>query len=266
MKIKEIYGLLNTIAPFEYAEDWDNSGLLIGDMEAEVKKILVTLDVTDEVSDMAIQAGADLIISHHPLIFSPVKKINSQNFITKRVLKLAGEKINLISMHTNMDATGLDEVARELLKIKKYKCIEENEKFPGQGIGIGTIGRFLNDNGEEVNITLREAVIRTKTGFMTNVVKVYGDLDKCIEKAAVCTGSGKSMIENCIKMGCDLLITGDITYHDALDATERGMAIIDAGHYATEVIFIDLVAAFFKMNVPDVEVISSNQRDVGEFM
>lgn len=266
MKVKEIYGLLNTIAPFEYAEDWDNSGLLLGDMESETKKILVTLDVTDEVVDMAIQAGADLIISHHPLIFSPIKQINSENFITRRILKLANEKIGLISMHTNMDATGLDEVAREILQIKKYSCIEENEKYPGMGIGIGTIGKFVNESKEEVNITLREAVIRTKTGFMTNVVKVYGDLDNVIKKPAVCTGSGKSMIENCIKSGCDLLITGDITYHDALDATERGLSIIDAGHYATEVIFIDLVAAFFKMNVPDVEVIPSNQKDVGEFV
>lgn len=266
MKVKDIYGYLNTIAPFEYQEEWDNSGLLIGDTEASVKKILVTLDVTDEVVDMAIQANADLIVSHHPLIFAPVKKINSQNFITSRVLKLANERINLISAHTNMDATGLDEVSRELLKIKKYKPIEENEKFPNQGVGIGTIGKFVDENGNEVDITLRDAVIRTKTGFMTDVVKVYGELDNIIKKVAVCTGSGKSMIENCIKNSCDLLITGDITYHDALDATARGLSIIDAGHYATEVIFIDLVTAFFKMNVPDVEVISSNQKDVGEYM
>lgn len=266
MKVKELYACLDKIAPFEYQEEWDNSGLLVGDMEAEVKKILVTLDVTSDVIDMAVQSKADLIISHHPLIFSPLKKINSQNFISKRVLKLAQENIGLISMHTNMDATGLEEVTRELLKINKYKPLVENEKFPNLGVGFGTVGKFIDESGNEVDITLREAVIRTKTGFMTDVVKVYGDLDSMVGKVAVCTGSGKSFIEDCLKNHCDLYITGDITYHDALDARERGLSIIDAGHFGTEIIFTELVSAFLKMNIPDVEVICSNQKDVGEYM
>ena len=97
MLLKEIYDSLNKIAPFELQEEWDNSGLLLGDMEAEVERILVTLDVTDEVVEQAIQANADLIISHHPLIFSPVTKINSENFITARILKLANNNINYIA-------------------------------------------------------------------------------------------------------------------------------------------------------------------------
>ena len=126
MILKEIYENLNKIAPFEYQEEWDNSGLLIGDMNAEVNRILVTLDVTDEVVEQAIAAKADLIISHHPLIFSPVSKINSEDFITARVLKLANNKINYIAMHTNMDATGLSEVADEVLGIKRERAIEVN--------------------------------------------------------------------------------------------------------------------------------------------
>ena len=89
MLVREIYENLNKIAPFELQEEWDNSGLLIGDMNAEVNRILVTLDVTDEVVEQAIAAKADLIISHHPLIFAPVMKINSEDFITSRILKLA---------------------------------------------------------------------------------------------------------------------------------------------------------------------------------
>ena len=111
MLLREIYKNLDTIAPFEYQEEWDNSGLLVGDMESDVERILVTLDVTDEVIEQAIQANADLIISHHPLIFSPLCKINSEDFISKRVLKIANNNINYIAMHTNMDTTGLSDVA-----------------------------------------------------------------------------------------------------------------------------------------------------------
>ena len=266
MKVREIYKCLNQIAPFEYQEEWDNSGLLVGDMDAEVERILVTLDVTDEVVEQAVQAKADLIVSHHPLIFSPITKINSEDFITARILKMANNKINYIAMHTNMDATGLSDVANEVLKIKKERAIEVNINQNDPKIGMGSIGKFTNDNGKEVDIMLREAVIRTKEGFGLNIVKVYGDLDSIISRVAVCTGAGKSMIEECIKEKCDLLITGDMTYHAALDAVARGLNIIDASHYGTEIIFVDLLRAFFEMNFEGMTVITSLQKDVGEFM
>ena len=266
MLVKEIYDKLNQIAPFDYQEEWDNSGLQIGDMEAEVNRILVTLDVTDEVVEQAIQAKADLIISHHPLIFAPIPKVNSEDFITARVLKLANNNINYIAMHTNMDATGLSEVADELLGIKRERAIEVNINQDSQKIGMGSIGKFLNNNKEVVDIMLREAVIRTKQAFGLNIVKVYGDLDRIISRVAVCTGAGKSMIEECIREKCDLLITGDMSYHAALDAVSRGLNIIDAGHYGTEIIFVDLVRSFLEMNLPDMTIIPSIQKEVGEYM
>ena len=266
MKVREIYKCLNQIAPFEYQEEWDNSGLLVGDMDADVERILVTLDVTDEVVEQAVQAKADLIVSHHPLIFSPITKINTEDFITARILKMANNKINYIAMHTNMDATGLSDVANEVLKIKKERAIEVNINQNDPKIGMGSMGKFTNDNEKEVDIMLREAVIRTKEGFGLNIVKVYGDLDSIISRVAVCTGAGKSMIEECIKEKCDLLITGDMTYHAALDAVSRGLNIIDASHYGTEIIFVDLLRAFFEMNFEGMTVITSLQKDVGEFM
>ncbi|MBO4346668.1 MAG: Nif3-like dinuclear metal center hexameric protein, partial [Lachnospiraceae bacterium] len=103
--------------------------------------------------------------------------------------------------------------------------------------------------------------------FRLDIVKVYGHLDSVIEKVAVCTGSGKDMIEECIKEKCDLLITGDITYHAGLDAYERGLSIIDAGHYGTEIIFVDLLMAFFMMNFENVfDIIPSIQKEAGEYM
>ncbi|MBP5493675.1 MAG: Nif3-like dinuclear metal center hexameric protein [Lachnospiraceae bacterium] len=265
MLVKEIYESLNKIAPFELQEEWDNSGLLLGDMEAEAERILVTLDVTDEVIEQAIQAKADLIVSHHPLIFAPVMKINSENFITARVLKMANNNINYIAMHTNMDATGLSEVADEVLGIRRERAIEVNINQDNQKIGMGSIGKFLNDS-KEVDIMLREAVVRTKSGFGLNVVKVYGNLDSMISRVAVCTGAGKSMIDECIKENCDLLITGDMSYHAALDAVSQGLNIIDAGHYGTEIMFVDLVRGFFEMNFPELKIIPSIQKEVGEYM
>ena len=231
MLLREIYKNLDAIAPFEYQEEWDNSGLLIGDMDCDVERILVTLDVTDEVVEQAIQAHADLII-----------------------------------LHTNMDTTGLSDVANELLRLKKERAIEVNINQDNPLIGIGSIGKFLNNNNDKVNITLREAVIRTKEAFGLNIVKVYGDLERTVSEIAVCTGAGKSMIEECIKEKCDLLITGDITYHAALDAVSRGLCIIDASHYGTEIVFVDLIRAFFEMNFSDIKIIPTIQKEVGEFM
>ncbi len=266
MILKDVYEILDKIAPFKYQCEWDNSGLLLGSFNDDVKRILITLDVTDEVVEQAVQAKADLVISHHPLIFSPLMKINDDDFIAARVLKLARNNISLIAMHTNMDTTGLSDVANELLGLKKERAIEVDINENDEKIGIGSIGYFVNENNEAVNITLRDAIIRTKKEFGLSVVKVYGNPDNIIEKAAVCTGAGKSMIEECIKEKCDLLITGDITYHAALDAVQRGMSIIDAGHFETEIIFVDLLISFFKMNFEELEIIPTIQKNVGEYM
>jgi len=267
MKLREIYECLDHIAPFDFQEEWDNSGLILGDMDSEVKRILITLDVTDEVVRQALQSKADLIISHHPLIFSSVLKINSEDFITARILKLANNGINYIAMHTNMDTTGLSDVANEIMGLKKERAIEVNINCDNEMIGIGSIGKFVDDKKNEVNITLRDAVIRTKEGFGSDIVKVYGNLDTVIKKAAICTGAGKSMIEECIKQKCDLLITGDITYHAGLDAYLQGLNIIDAGHFKTEIVFVDLMMSFFEMNFKDEFVlIPTVQKEIGEFM
>ncbi|MBO7374874.1 MAG: Nif3-like dinuclear metal center hexameric protein [Lachnospiraceae bacterium] len=266
MILKDIYKCLDRIAPFEYKEDWDNSGLLIGDWNKDVSRIMVVLDVTNEVVAAAVQANVDLIISHHPLIFEPIKQLNTDDLTASKVLKLANNNIAYIAMHTNMDATGLGEVADEILGIKREEVLWVNINYNDPKIGMGSIGKFVNENKEEVNITLRDAVIRTKEGFQADVVKVYGDLDRVINKVAVCTGSGKSLVDTAIEKGCDLFITGDINYHTGLDAAERGLALIDISHYTTEIVFIDILSAFFAMNLPDLTVIPFSVPEAGTFM
>ncbi len=266
MKVREIMSLLDSIAPFANQAEWDNSGLIVGDMNADVKKIVVSLDATDEVVEQAIQAKADLLITHHPLVFAPILKVNSENFITNRMLKLAQNKVNYIAMHTNIDKTALADVADELLNINKERAIEVDINSEDKKSGFGSIGKFMNANKELVNITLRDAVIRTKNAFQREVVNVYGDLDTVVTKVAVCTGSGKSMIEECIKEKCDLLITGDITYHAALDALAQGLSIIDASHFGTEIVFADLVITFLEYNLTDVKLIRGMQSEIGMFM
>lgn len=266
MKLKEIYEVLDNLAPFKYQEDWDNSGVLLGDMDSDVKKVLITLDVTKEAVGIATEGGFDLIVSHHPLIFKPVKQINTNDFITERIVELAFNKVNYIAMHTNIDSTALSLVADEMLGIKREAPIQANEISEDESVGIGSFGKFINENGNLVDITLRDAVIRTKNAFARDVVKVYGDIDDIIKKPAVCTGSGKTVINDCISKGCDLLITGDITYHDALDARSKGLNIIDAGHYGTEIIFTQLIYTFMKMNLPDIEIVEFIEEENGTYM
>lgn len=266
MKVRDIYELINNIAPFNIQENWDNSGLILGDMNADVNKIIVALDASEEIVEQAIQAKADLLITHHPLLFGAIKQINSEDYITNKVLRLAKNNVNVISCHTNIDKTALSDVADEMLNINRHRCIEVDITSTDGKLGIGTIGKFLNAQGQEVNITLREAVIRSKNAFQRDVVNVYGDLDSVITKVAVCTGSGKSMIEECIKEKCDLLITGDITYHAALDAYDQGLNIIDASHYGTEIVFVDLMIAFLEMNLKDIKLIRGMQTEINTFM
>lgn len=266
MKLKEIYSCLDQIAPFSIQCEWDNSGLLLGDGNDEINRILVTLDVTEEVVEQAIQAKADLIISHHPLIFESLSQINTDAYHTALILKMARNNIDYIAMHTNMDQTALGEVADELLGIKREKTLTVNITKDGRTYGFGSVGKFIDGNKNEVDITLRDAVIKVKEVFNKDVVKVYGNLDSVISRVAVCTGSGRSMIEDCVREKCDLFVTGDIIYHAGLEAASKGLCVIDAGHYSTEIIFIDIVCAFFKMNIPSLEVMPAFQEEAGVYM
>lgn len=242
MKCKEIVKQLEHLSPASYAMNWDNVGLLAGDDEQEIHHILVALDCNNAVIDEAVRIGADMIVTHHPIIFGGLKSVTNKTLEGSRVLKLLSNGICGYSMHTNFDVKGgMAELAAEKIGIIDTVPIEiTNDKDSVEG--IGRIGTLAGGTG----ISVSEWCDRIKTIFCLENVILYGKEADIIYKAAVCPGSGKDFIKLCVNQGVQLLITGDINHHSGIDAVDMGLNVIDAGHYGLEVIFVDYLVNYLK--------------------
>lgn len=239
MKVKDIMRVLQEIAPVEYAEKWDNVGLLVGDEQREVKRILVALDPTTSVIEQAISQKCDMLITHHPLLFSPIKSVTKNDFIGRRVMALIENKIAYSAMHTNMDIAVMADVSSERVGLLDAKVLDP---IKGEdAIGIGRYGSLIEE------MTLLQLSEIVKQAFSLESVRIIGDFDKRVSKVAISTGSGEDYVDQAIKVGVDVLITGDIRYHKAVDALEKGLCVIDAGHFGTEQFMVDWLVNRLRM-------------------
>ena len=255
MLCKEIISIIEKDYSSGYALSWDNVGLLAGRDDKEVAKIYVALDATDEVVDQAIASGADMLVTHHPLIFNGMKRVNNQDFIGRRLLKLIQHDISYYAMHTNYDVMGMADLAAGYLELENCQVLDvtgENES--GEPEGIGRIGDVTSDSKE---MLLKDYCEKVKKAFSLDTVKVFGDLNQKIHRAAICPGSGKSDIDQAIAGGADVYVTGDIGHHEGIDAVARGLNIIDAGHYGVEHIFIGDMGRYFREKLSAIEVIEA---------
>ena len=237
MVCKEVIRQIEEVYAKSYAMSWDNVGLLAGRYEKEVNKIYVALDATDEVIDAAIEENADMLITHHPLIFSGMKKITDDDMIGNRLIRLIQNDISYYAMHTNYDVLGMADLSGMKMNFENPEVLEVTvcDEKPE---GIGKIADL------EQQITLRECCQDVKDIFNLDSVKVFGNLDGMVKRVAICPGSGKSTIPEALKKGADVLITGDIGHHEGIDAVSQNLAIIDAGHYGIEHIFIEDMVQF----------------------
>lgn len=248
MKVKELTDWLGGNFPAAVAEDWDNVGLLTGDDESEVKHVFLALDLTETVLDEAIRAGADMIVTHHPMIFSGIKKINNHSFTGRKILTLIQKGIVYYAMHTNYDVLGMADLSADYTKMHDTTVLFITEERDGEVQGFGRVGKLPRE------MTLREYAQLVKESLKLNDVKVYGNLDSMVKCAAVCTGSGKSMIKDVIKAGADVYVTGDIDHHTGIDTVAQGLALIDAGHYGTEYIFMDAMKKELTQAFPELKI------------
>ena len=251
MLCKEIVQVIEAAYPREAALDFDNVGLLAGRTEKEVKRVYIALDATDAVIDRAVEAGADMLITHHPLIFSPLKKVTDEDFVSRRVVKLIQNDISYYAMHTNYDVLGMAELAEKILGIRDSEVLDITMEKDGKPEGIGRIGEL------EKPMTLEECCVYVKHKLNLGSLKVFGDMQAEVSRLAISPGSGKTAIAAAIAKGADVLVTGDIGHHDGLDAVEQGLAVIDAGHYGTEYIFIDDMRRFLEDKLPVLDVITT---------
>ena len=235
MKIKKIYDFLNQLSPFELQESWDNSGLLVGDWNNEIDKIYLSLDLDLELLD-EIEENS-LIITHHPLIFKPLKTLLPISYSQKLAIKLIQKNINLISMHTNFDKTHLNKYVMKKVLGFEYK---ENDDF----ILTASLDMEFNKFVSHIKKSLNLETI--------NVVQCH---DK-IKSFSLTTGSGMSLIG---KIKTDLFLTGDIKYHDAMEAKARGISLIDITHYESEKYFCN--ALYNELNELKNFVIIQNSKN-----
>lgn len=248
MQCKEIMQVIEATYPRTAALDFDNVGLLAGRADKEVNRVYLALDATDRVIERAIEAGADMLITHHPLLFSAVKKVTDEDFITRRIVKLIQNDISYYAMHTNYDVLGMADLSAEYTKMHDAEVLSVTEERNGETQGFGRVGELPQE------MTLREYAKLVKESLKLNDVKVYGDLDGKVKRAAVCTGSGKSMIQDAIRAGADVYVTGDIDHHTGIDTVAQGMALIDAGHYGTEYVFMDAMKKELTQAFPNLKI------------
>ena len=240
MNCRQITDLIETAYPLSAACDWDNSGLQTGRRERSVSRIFVALDATLDIIDQAIAKKADMLITHHPLVFSPLSSVTDDHFVGKRLIRLIQSDICCYAMHTNYDSCRMADLACERLDIENTSPLND------ENIGrIGTLSQPL---------TLETLCDRVRTVFALPQVIVYGNTSQKLSRAAVVPGSGKSLIDEAAALGAEVLLTGDIGHHDGIDAAANGIAVIDAGHYGLEHIFIEDMASFLEDHLSGVVV------------
>ena len=254
MKCREIIEILETLAPKSCACDWDNPGLLAGRMDKDVKKILLTLDADDAAVERAKEIGADMLLSHHPLIFKPVKHISDEDFIGRRLVSLIQADVSYYAMHTNFDSAPgcMADIVADRLNFTDQKPLELMGELSGTSYGIGKTGIL------KTPMTGMELAKEVKNRFGLPFVTVYGsELYETtpVTKAATCPGAGGSEIKEALQAGAEVFITGDISHHEGIDAAAQGMMIIDAGHYGLEHIFMDFMEGYLKDKLPEEIVI-----------
>lgn len=235
MNAKKIIEEFEKKYPVQAAESWDNPGLLVGQDTKEVHKIYLALDVTKEVVRDAVEWGADMIVSHHPMIFSSMKQINNHSFLGEKIIALIEHRICCYAMHTNFDVCGMADINARFLNLKNPEVLFVTEENVQGSQGIGRTGMLPK------KMTLGECAEYVKACYHLPQVKIFGEKEQMVEKVAVCGGSGKSMIGDAIRKQAQVLITGDIDHHSGLDALDQGLSIIDAGHYGTEYFFMEQI-------------------------
>lgn len=359
MECREIIRLMEKLAPTKYAMEWDNVGLLVGRDNKDVKTVMVALDSSMAVIEEAVKNNVDMLITHHPLIFSPIKRVNFNDPLGKKIFLLANNDISYYAAHTNLDAAVMADMAGKMfgltntnsletsfgesiykisvfvpvshaLKVRdamtregaghiggysectfmvegkgSFKPLDGSEPYVGminetttvEETKIETVAREDNLDRvikamlkvhpyEEVaydiyklenktdergigirgyinnDVTLEQFAELVKEKLEAKTVKVCGNLRKKVVTVAICPGAGKSVVKHAIKAKVDVLVTGDIDHHTALDAWEAGLAIIDAGHFMTEHFVVDYLRDYLINSVysTDEDLFSNNRK------
>jgi dinuclear metal center YbgI/SA1388 family protein len=252
--LDRILGILEELAPPDLAEGWDNVGLMVGSPADPISGILVSLDATEEAVLAARQTGANLLLTHHPLLFKPLSAVNPSEPTGAVVVRAIQEKVAILAAHTNLDSAqgGVNDVLAGLLGLERTRPLVPSPDHAGAG--LGRLGEF------EQSRTLGETAQMVKKALGVEAVRVVGSVDRPIRRVAVCGGSGGDLVSPAKAAGAELLLTGEIAHHRAREAEFLGLALIEAGHYATEIPVIPVLAGRIEkaLNTAGVPLVVSN--------
>jgi len=233
--VRELYNKLNKEISPALSCEWDNDGLMCsGDPDKEVKRALLALDVTKDTVKRAKEINADLIVSHHPLIFRPVKALNNESASAAKAIELIKSGVSVFSFHTRLDAheRGVNDILAKTLGIK------DTEPFGTEGEMIGRIGYAEKRPLEGFALFVKEALGADRVSLI--------DGGRPVCRVALCGGDGKDFLEAAIESGADTYVTGSMSYNSMLDAYDTGINIIEAGHYFTEAPVLKVLETMIK--------------------
>lgn len=247
--VSEIYKYIDSFAPFSVQEKWDNSGLLTGSMNKKVSKVLVTLDITNEVAEEAADIGAELVISHHPVIFNPLYNLTED----EPACGLLKNGICAICVHTPYDiaAGGMNDVLMDIAGFEKADGILEITGQNENPYGFGTVGISAQEYSAE------ELAGKLKKLLGCTVVK-YTDGGTPVKKAAFCTGSGGNLIDAALQLGADAYVTSEVKHDQWLYAKRKGISVFDCGHFHTENIGMIRLCKKLAAEFPNIEFVMSD--------
>ena len=258
-----VMNALERIAPRHLAEDWDNTGLLVGSYAQKVERILVALDVDDIVVAEAIERSADMIVAHHPAIFRGMKHLRTDLPLGRRLAALLTHGIAVAAAHTNLDITrgGVNDVLAERLGLEKLSTFITTAQTDGSAESLGRIGTL------PAPMRIEDFAHSVCERLGVSHVRLVRAADRPVRRVAVVGGAGAEFIDTAVRRGADVYVTGDVKYHDAQRAVEQGMHIIDAGHFGTErpvlPVLADLLRAELAAEHGTVEIlVTETQRDV----
>ena len=222
--VGDIRDVMEKAAPEALKEEWDNVGLQTGSFSNAVSGVLLSLDVTESVIKEAVMLDCNMIITHHPLIFSPLKRVIEDEPVGKLVSLLIKNEINFFCAHTNLDKAegGVNDCLAEKLGLIDVSGLDAAENSIGR---IGTL---------PLPMTLEEFALKVRESLDAGVVRYSGDGKKRVKTVALCSGGGSDMFEEGVKEGADVFVTGEVRHHHALFAEQEGISFVEAGHFETE--------------------------------
>jgi dinuclear metal center YbgI/SA1388 family protein len=244
-RIKDIIDIFEGPAPFNSQEDYDNSGLIIGDPRREISKILLCIDSTEEVVNEALENSCELIVAHHPIVFKGLKRFNSGNYIEKTVEKAIKSDISILAIHTNLDNSllGVNKIIAEKIGLQKPRILKP--KNMDMNLGAGMIGDLPEPQSSETFLNKIREVFKSRALRHTEILK------EKVQKIALCGGAGSFLLEEAKAQDADVFLSGDFKYHEFFDADGQ-VLIIDPGHFESERFTVELFKQIISGKFPNI--------------